>query len=372
MRVVMFYHSLISDWNHGNAHFLRGIACELQHAGHKVAVWEPEDSWSVCNLIESEGEAAIARFRQAYPNLSSTRYRTDGLDLDEALDRADLVLVHEWNDPMLVKQIGLHHIRNGSYTLLFHDTHHRSVTDPEAMSRYDLSGYDGVLAFGASVAEVYRRYGWGRRVWVWHEAADTRMFRPVDSAKEGDVVWIGNWGDDERAAELNEFLISPVRELGLKARIHGVRYPALARRALHDAGIVYAGWVANFDAPNVFARYRFTVHVPRRPYATALPGVPTIRIFEALACGMPLISAPWSDSENLFSPGEDFLSVRNGEEMRRAMQAVLADAAFARAIAGHGLQTILARHTCAHRVQELLGIVEGVRQASQSLAGGAH
>ena len=64
-----------------------------------------------------------------------------------------------------------------------------------------------------------------------------------------------------------------------------------------------------------------TVHVPRRPYATALPGVPTIRIFEALACGIPLVSAPWSDCENLFTPGEDFLFASNGKEMRKHLAA---------------------------------------------------
>ena len=112
----------------------------------------------------------------------------------------DLVLVHEWNEPSLVARIGSHHKRSRRYTLLFHDTHHRSVTDSDAMSRYDLSGYDGVLAFGASLAAVYRRNGWGRRVWVWHEAADVRRFKPVAAEKEGDLVWIGNWGDDERTA----------------------------------------------------------------------------------------------------------------------------------------------------------------------------
>ena len=58
------------------------------------------------------------------------------------------------------------------------------------------------------------------------------VFRPVAADKEGDLVWIGNWGDDERTAELHEFLIQPVKELGLKARIHGVRYPEHARQAL--------------------------------------------------------------------------------------------------------------------------------------------
>ena len=108
----------------------------------------------------------------------------------------------------------------------------------------------------------------------------------------------------------------------------------------------------------MFARYRMTVHVPRRPYTRALPGIPTIRIFEALACGIPLMSAPWDDAEGLFTPGKDFLVARNGAEMQAQMRALLADDGLARTMAAHGLATIRARHTCAHRVDELLKVYE--------------
>ena len=122
---------------------------------------------------------------------------------------------------------------------------------------------------------------------------------------------------------------------------------------LRDAGIEYGGWLPNYRAPEVFAQYRVTVHVPRRPYVEALPGIPTIRPFEALACGIPLVSSPWNDVENLFTPGEDFLVARNGQEMRKHLRALLADKQMARELAERGLRTIRARHTCAHRVDEL-------------------
>jgi spore maturation protein CgeB len=110
----------------------------------------------------------------------------------------------------------------------------------------------------------------------------------------------------------------------------------------------------------VFARYGVTVHVPRRPYVQALPGIPTIRVFEALACGIPLVSAPWDDCEGLFEPGEDFLVARNGTEMKEQLRAVLHDAELARSLAAHGLRTVLARHTCAHRVDELLAVYDEI------------
>jgi hypothetical protein len=154
LRILLFYHSLVSDWNNGNAHFLRGVAGELLARGHQVQVYEPADGWSRANLLRHEGAGAIDDFHRAYPELSSTLYRLheagttcrteevkggrapgrlddadtvasshqlDGgdvdaspsrlrgtavegvpLDLEAALDGVDLVLVHEWNDPALV------------------------------------------------------------------------------------------------------------------------------------------------------------------------------------------------------------------------------------------------------------------------------
>jgi spore maturation protein CgeB len=363
MRVVMFYHSLRSDWNHGNAHFLRGVATELLGRGHDVIVYEPADAWSVQNLVADRGAAALDGYRRAYPTLDSTRYTPATLDLGDALDGADLVLVHEWNDHDLVRRIGEYRRETKAVRVLFHDTHHRAVTEPASMASYDLRHYDGVLAFGRAIRDLYLARRWAQRAWVWHEAADVRVFKPRAERPVDDLVWIGNWGDDERTAELREFLIRPVKELGLRARVYGVRYPDEARHMLADAGIEYRGWLPNYDAPAAFARARLTVHVPRRPYVRALPGIPTIRVFEALACGIPLISAPWDDVENLFTPGVDYLVARDGAEMKARMRELLNDPARARALAAHGRRTILARHTCAHRVDELLGVAReiGVR-----------
>jgi spore maturation protein CgeB len=227
------------------------------------------------------------------------------------------------------------------------------------MAAYDLSRYDGVLAFGQAIRDVYARRGWARRAWVWHEAADVRVFAPLaahDAPREGDLVWIGNWGDEERTEELVTFLLEPSRDLGLRTTIHGVRYPDHAKEKLAAHGVTYAGWLPNHRAPERFAKHLFTVHVPRRPYVKALPGIPTIRVFEALACGIPLVSAPWSDAENLFTPGEDFLVAKDGAAMRGHLRALRFDGAKRRALDQRGLRTNLAPHTCGHRVDELLAV----------------
>jgi spore maturation protein CgeB len=362
VKLVYFTHSLASCWNHGNAHFLRGVLRELKHAGHEVLALEPAEAWSLQNLLRDHGDAGLDAYRAAYPDLDSRAFRGFG-DVEAALDGADALIVHEWNEPELVAALGRARRGGGGaggarFALLFHDTHHRAVSDPDAIRRFDLEGYDGVLAFGEALAQVYRRWGWGDRVFVWHEAADTRLFRPPEreGAREG-LVWIGNWGDDERGAELESFLLRPARSAGLPLDIHGVRYPESALRALDGHGARHRGWLPNARAPEVFARHLATVHVPRRFYVDKLPGIPTIRVFEALACGIPLLSAPWRDSEGLFRPGEDYLVAQDEAEMARHMAAVRDDAELRHMLVANGLAAIRARHSCAHRAGELLGIL---------------
>ena len=356
MRVALFCRSLLVDWNHGNAHFLRGVITELAARGHEVRAFEPASSWGATELVAEAQAEALSEVQHAYPAVAAIRYDLATLDLDHALAGVDLAIVHEANDPELVRRVGAHRARTGTYRALFHDTHHRAVSDPDAVARCELGRYDGVLAFGRKLRDVYLARGFAERIFVWHEAADPRVFTPRRARPERDLVWIGNHRDGERSAEIDELLIGPVRSLGLTARVHGVRYPPEARSALGRAGIELAGWLPNHLVPDAFARARVTVHIPRRPYTASLPGIPTIRIFEALACGVPLVAARFRDDEGLFTPGVDFLSVETGREMTRALRALLSSPERATAMAERGLETVLARHTCAHRVDELLAI----------------
>jgi spore maturation protein CgeB len=356
MRFVFYTHSLVSDWNHGNAHFLRGVLRELQARGHDTLSLEPEDGWSRSNLIAAHGLAAIELFHSAFPELTARTYGTD-FDHASAIGNADVVLVHEWTDPALVARLGRIRRDGGRFTLLFHDTHHRAASDQASIADLALQDYDAVLVFGEVLRQRYLNRGWGCQVFTWHEAADTRLFYPrAATSALADLVWIGNWGDGERAQELDEFLIEPARRLRLTGTVRGVRYPDAALTALRRTSLEYGGWIANVAVPEVLARHRMTVHVPRRPYVAALPGIPTIRVFEALACGIPLVCAHWQDEEALFRGG-DFLLARSGEAMTAQLELLMRDRDLAKSLAASGLETIRQRHTCTHRVDELLRIL---------------
>ncbi|HUI84826.1 MAG TPA: glycosyltransferase [Candidatus Binatia bacterium] len=363
MRFRIFAHSWLSDWNHGNAHFLRGLARELVRLGHEVRCYEELGSWSLTNLL-NEGEIAgraIDQFRSEFPELDVRFYQQDGTlpgILEHELRDAGIVLVHEWTDPVVASAVLACKPRFG-FRALFHDTHHRAYTNAGEILRFPLHLFDGVLAFGEPIRRIYLD-GFGvPRAWTFHEAADISHFRPLDTRREIDLLWIGNWGDEERSRELMEFLIEPVAEVReCRTVAYGVRYPQEGRRALSQAGIDYRGYLPSLMAPQAYASSALALHVPRRQYTNGLSGIPTIRVFEALACGATLISAPWNDVERLFRAGEDYIVVHSGAEMTAVIRRLLRDEAARRQLAANGRQTIVQHHTCAHRALQLLDICE--------------
>jgi spore maturation protein CgeB len=366
LQIALFCHSLVSDWNHGNAHFLRGLMRELMRMGHRVRCYEELGSWSLTSLMKNEGERAIGaidQFRRSYPELDIRFYRTDDSFqtlIAEDLKDTDLVLLHEWNDPFVVNSI-LALKKKYGFVALFHDTHHRAYTRAGEILKFHLHLVDGVLAFGESIRRIYLQ-GFGvPRAWTFHEAADVEKFRPLDRQKEVDLIWVGNWGDEERTRELQEFLIGPAASLpSFRVVAHGVRYPDSALHKLHEVGIDYRGYLPNLNCPEAYAQSRIALHVPRQQYANGLSGIPTIRVFETLACGIPLVCSPWNDDEELFRPGEDYLVVRNGEEMTAELNFLLRDERARRQLAEQGRRTICERHTCAHRARQLMSIVEEI------------
>ncbi len=366
MKLVFFVHSTVSDWNHGNAHFLRGLMDALAQLGHAVTAYEPRDAWSLQNLLADHGVGPVVQAARAFPRIGVRTYDpaafARGEGLDEAVAGADVVVVHEWNDPAVANRVPPAARRAGA-AVLFHDTHHRPWSDPRSIARFDLQAFDGVLAFGEMLRRIYQLTFGVWHTWTLHEAADHHRFRPLDRERTQDVAWIGNWGDGERTEELRAFWLGPAaRHRELRWTAHGVRYPAEALAELAEAGVRFRGWVPSLDVPEVFARSRATLHVPRRAYADALAGIPTIRVFEALACGIPLVCAPWRDAEGLFRLG-DYLVAETPAEMEAALVRLVRDEDAARRQAERGRETVLARHTCAHRARELLDIVDALGAA---------
>ena len=159
-----------------------------------------EEALALARALVQEGvSAAIAtpHYNDEYRRRSADEIRGRVYDVQQALDRCGIPLRLFAGHEVLIKpglvediQAGrLATLNGGRYLLLFHDTHHRMITDPEAIAAFDLDGFDGVLAFGDVLREAYRRHGWGRQAFTWHEAADLNLFRPhPEIRKQRDLV----------------------------------------------------------------------------------------------------------------------------------------------------------------------------------------
>jgi spore maturation protein CgeB len=362
MKVVVFCQSLISDWAQGAAHALRGLVAELQGGGHAVDVYEPEDGWSRRNLLASEGQAAAVAFATRFPTLRSRRYRPGEPNLDRALAGADAVLVDEWTDPALVAALGAHRTSRGAYRLLFHDGHHRALADRPGWDALELGGYDAVLVGSRGLSDLYGRRADVRRVQPWLGAADLRVVERRDrgigfSAPEvSDLVWIGDHREHDENV-ITDLLLAPVRHLDLRATVYGVRFPARARAAFERAGADFRGYLPDHALPAALSRARLALHLPRALRGDARAGVPESPLFALLACGVPVVSAAPSADDPTFEPQRDLLQARTGHEVAMAVSSLLADPARARALGQQGRATVLSRHTCAHRVAELLALL---------------
>jgi len=358
LKLRFFAHSWRSDWNHGNAHFLRGLTYELSCLGHDVRCYEPEGGWSYTNLLQEPAAAdSLEQFYSNFPTLDVRVYAPARFAqfAENELKDADVIVVHEWNSPDVANVI-LSLRSRFRYRVLFHDTHHRAYSTPAEIAKFPIAEFDGVLAFGEAIRRIYADIFRARRAWTFHEAADTAHFYPIASTCSTGVNWIGNWGDEERTRELHEFLIDPLKTLRTDAVLYGVRYPVEAKQILQASGIRYGGYLPNLAAAQAYSRTALTLHIPRRYYANGLSGIPTIRMFEAMACGVPLICSPWSDTEKLFRPGQDYICVSDGSAMQSEISRLLHDESARQQLAKNGWETIRQRHTCAHRAQEFLEI----------------
>jgi spore maturation protein CgeB len=373
VRIAFFCHTVRSDWNHGHSHFLRGVVRALQLLGHTALVYEEARSWSVTNLVREHGLAPLLQFRRRFPFIDVRLYEPEPpaalrRRLEDELAGADAVVLDEWpavEHPALTELL-IQLRRSCGYALLLRDAHSRVLTQPVPL-RERLDRFDSVLVYGPSMADEYRSgLGLTRGVHVLHEAADVALFRPGAREPErppDDAVFIGNWGEGDRADDLRRFLLGPAQRFGGRRRfaVHGVRYPPRARAALAGAGVEYRGWLPNYLVPEAFARARVGLHLIRRQYAARLHGIPTIRVFEALACGLPLVSTRWRDTDHLFREGQDYLLVDTPTQTEEVLEWLWRDDDARARLGQSGMLRVLGAHTCLHRAEQLLEIVASCR-----------
>jgi hypothetical protein len=303
MKIAYFTHSLASCWNHGNAHFLRGVLRELIAAGHEVSAFEPRTpgAWSTCCRTTARWGCARYRRRLSGAAFAIVTARSGPAEL---CADADVVIVHEWNEPSVVAASGAARPRRpASRCCSTTPTTARSAS-PRPCGPTTCRPTTGCWP-SARRCRGLPRLGLGR---ARLDLARGRRHAAVPSARRGGPArrdrldrQLGATTSAPRSWSSSCF--RPARTTGVALDIYGVRYPGRAQATLSPYGVALPRLARPIRMRRGSSRAAMTVHVPRRFYTRSLPGIPTIRVFEALACGIPLLSAPWSDSEDLFRPG---------------------------------------------------------------------
>jgi hypothetical protein len=274
------------------------------------------------------------------------------------VEHAELVIVHEWNEPELIARLGTIRKRGAPFRLLFHDTHHRAVSAPEEMRAYDLSGLTACsplakhwprsIAAGAGAMT----YTSGTRPPTCAASTRRRRKAPAKVSCGSAIGAMANAPPSSPEFPAGAGTVSRARAGHLRRALSAVRR---WRRWSATAPAIAAGRPTRSAPDDLRAPSWRPSTSPAGTTPKRLPGIPTIRVFEALACGIPLLCAPWDDAEGLFRPGTDYLIARDGAQMSAHLEALSLDPAMRADLATNGFETIRTRHTCAHRVRRIVG-----------------
>lgn len=358
--IVILGLTISSSWGNGHATTYRALVRELSRRGHRVLFLERDVPW----YATSRDQPRPRHFRLAlYESLADLERRYAA-----AVRGADFVMVGSyvpqgaavgaWATATARGPVGFYDI-DTPVTLSKLARGECPYLSPELIPRYDL-----YLSFtgGPTLRRIERTYG-ARRAVPLYCSVDPRAYRPLASPQRWDLAYLGTYSDD-RQPVLERLLLKPARNWrGGRFAVVGPQYPAGIR------------WPANVERiehlpPAAHAAFynaqRFTLNVTRADMVRA-GWSPSVRLFEAAACGTAIISDAWEGLETFFVPGAEILVAAEGDEVLAALRS--APESQRRRIGAAARQRALAAHTAAHRAAELEGYIQAARAARRTRNG---
>lgn len=352
--------SITSSWGNGHATNFRALVKALVERGHSVVFLERDVPW-------------YAEHRDLPDPPHGTLHLYDSVD--ELRDRftttvkgSDLVIVGsyvpegvavgEWVTDAAQGLTAFYDI-DTPVTLAKLDRGDHEYLAPHLVARFDL-----YLSFtgGPTLERLEHELG-ARRARPFYCLVDPELYRPMDAELRWDLGYLGTYSDDRQPA-LERLLLDPARQLsGLRAVVAGPRYPE---------GIDWPPNVERVDhlSPSehvgFYAAQRFTLNVTRADMVRAGYS-PSVRLFEAAACGVPVISDPWPGLDEFFSIGQEILVARDAREVLRWLEEVGDEER--RSIGERARRRVLHEHTAERRVEELEAYVGELSPAGGMQAG---
>jgi len=352
MKLVIFGLSVSSSWGNGHATIWRGLIRALAAAGHRVTFLERDVPYYASHRDMTElpggrlvlyrawhevGSTAMAELSDADAGIV-TSYCPDAVAATEAVldSPVPLSVFYDLDTPVTLERL-------------------RSGEPVPYIGPGGLAGFDLVLSFagGAAMDELRDVLG-ARRVAPLYGSVDPAIHRPVapDPRFRADLSYLGTYAADRQGA-LERLFVEPARRLpDRRFLIGGAKYP-------DDFPWADNVWFVRHLPPEEHSAFysssRLTLNVTRQAMAE-MGWCPSGRLFEAAACGTPVLSDIWEGLADFFLPGEEILLVSGPEDVVAAME--LSDADLVR-IGRRARERALADHTAAHRATELVTLLEG-------------
>jgi spore maturation protein CgeB len=360
MLITILGLSITSSWGNGHATTYRSLISGLEQLGHHVVFLERDTSWYSSHRDMPSPPHCEARLYTSVEELCDL--------FSHEIRDADLAIVGSFvPDGIEVAKIVQ---ANAKGITAFYDidtpvTLSRLATGTcDYLSRKSISGFDIYLSFsgGPMLKRLEGEFG-ALMARALYCSVDPAVYHPEAMQSVYDLGYLGTYSDD-RQPTLNRLLMEPARQLsGATFMVAGPQYPE------------HISWPANVSRidhlpPDQHATFynsqRFTLNVTRRDMISAGYS-PSVRIFEAAACGVPVISDVWDGLEELLTPQKEILFASSSSEVVEYLTK-LSEAKRAE-IGRAGRERILAQHTNVHRAQQLCRYVdEAAARKVQTLA----
>jgi spore maturation protein CgeB len=356
MKLVVFGLTISSSWGNGHATLWRGLCKALGRRGHRVLFFEHDVSYYAANrdlcalpygdlvLYPAWREIrALARKHLADADAAIvTSYCPDGVAAsDLVLDSPSALRVfYDLDTPVTLARL-------------------QAGEPVEYLGPRGLADFDLVLSYtgGRALVELQRRLG-ARRVAPLHGSVDPEIYRPAEAADHyrADLSYMGTYAAD-RQRVLEQLLVDPARRRpDLRFLIGGAQYP---EGFPWTGNIYFVRHLPPGEHPAFYASSRLTLNITREAMAR-MGHCPSGRLFEAAACGAPILSDAWEGLDAFFRSGSEIIVAYGTEDAMRALQ--VSDGELAR-IARLARERTLEEHTADRRAAELEALIEGMAAA---------
>lgn len=357
LKIVILGLSITSSWGNGHATTYRGLVRELVRRGHDVLFLERDVPWYAGHRDLPDppfGRTAL------YADVAS-------LQRDHAaqIGEADLVIVGSFVPDGVAVGDWVQAEAPGRTAFYDIDTPVTLAALVRGGTTYlqarQIAGYDMYLSFtgGPTLDRLEREFG-SPAARMLYCSVDPELYYPEPVAQDCDLGYMGTYSDD-RQPTLEALLLEPARQWAQgRFEVAGAQYPSGIE---WPSNVRYTAHLPPALHRDFYNRQRFTLNVTRADMIQA-GWSPSVRIFEAAACGTPIISDRWDGIESLLVPGEEIFLADSPDEVLRLLRELSEEER--RAVGERARRRILSEHTAAHRAAELEGYARTLLQVREA------